>query len=678
MLQTWGSNQQKWDKCYGVLLAVNLLFYGILLVPVLEIQVFAFALQAVARLLVFSVHHTYTLEKFGVEYFGMLNGVSAFVAATFFALFAYPLQLFSLYVAEGDFSVSLGIVSGAMVLSSAFPVLYRQQKVSNWAETAFVDPKKFVFPASVDELIALVKTLKKMRMAGAMHSCAPLIDCTEDSGKIVHVTHLNRILEIDVGKKSCRFEPGVTVHQLCEEAAKHGLAVGTLGTIDWQTIVGAVMTGTHGGSVHIPSLHTFMESYTVVKADGSQQKVSRRENPELFKMMAPSLGVHGVVVEAEMRCVPLQHLEARFETVSMEEMCLRPGKFLEVMHQNKYARVVIYPSIGKATIWTANPLDREGEAAARGAIKTEGYMNFRSAVEKAWLQEWLRLWEQADDIERLAQEEVDDGAVGGVPMNPNAGGVQRKQKLALKNPREKVKQLRKRAGEVLETVLKSQEKRLAHYEGQYNHVLCKERNHGIPHADMELSFDIAQADDVLKTFYDYQHKGNTLPYYNIEVRSTQQDDATLSAARGRDTMWIDFQACASARQQQFFGVMEDLFEHLDFRKHWAKGMDHMNPQRIMRQYPGLHDFMRTRKEFDPEGKFSNEHVDMFFGAFEGKDTSFALSSCPQAATPSTTTAPSPAKSDSSSSASVASSGSEVEEKLPASAKESNPHRNQNP
>jgi len=118
---------------------------------------------------------------------------------------------------------------------------------------------------------------------------------------------------------------------------------------------------------------------------------------------------------------------------------------------------------------------------------------------------------------------------------------------------------------------------------------------------------------VLSTAYDHAQVNN-LPYYKFEVRCTKSDDAMLSACNGRDTMWIDFQACAGNVQQNYFGEMEDLYAHLGYRKHWAKGMDHMDPNKIMAQYPQLPTFMQLMRELDPERKFSNAHVDLFFAS----------------------------------------------------------------
>ena len=71
-------------------------------------------------------------------------------------------------------------------------------------------------------------------------SIAPLI---ASEGIIMSLTKMDKILNIDPDNMTVRCQSGVRIHKLCEALAPYGLAVGTLGTIDWQTLSGAVMTG---------------------------------------------------------------------------------------------------------------------------------------------------------------------------------------------------------------------------------------------------------------------------------------------------------------------------------------------------------------------------------------------------------------------------------------------------
>jgi len=303
--------------------------------------------------------------------------------------------------------------------------------ITNWAETVEAGVKQFRFPDNTDDVVELVKICRKVRCSGALHSCAPLI---ESQGIILSLTKLDQIISIDTAARIVRMQAGVRMHDLCTYLSDYGLAVGTLGTIDWQTICGAVMTGTHGGGLTIPSLHDFVRSYTIVLPDGALKRVDKETSPTLFRAMAPSMGLFGAVVEMEMAVVPLEILEAQMISIPVDDVI---QCFDSLMKTNKYARVVVYPTIKKATIWTANPVASREAAVANGASNNSGYTNFRNDEEKAMLESFLDLC-NGNEFEE--------------------------------------------ADRVLERVLESQIQRLKHYVGQYNHVLCLERNNGIPHA----------------------------------------------------------------------------------------------------------------------------------------------------------------------------------------------------
>ena len=537
----------RWSSSYLILLIVNISIVAIILVTSLELQILGFLLLSMTRLMLFSFHHGYILDTFGIEHFGTLNGISSLIAAMI-GLLSYPLQLFAL---STSFSMSFIPIGCGIILSFVFPLILRRRPLLNWAETVSFEQHKFRYPQNLTEVVALVKSPQKIRCAGSMHSCAPLI---VSEGIILSLDNLNQILEIDVSRMTVTVQAGVKVHELCEVLAPHGLAMGTLGTVDWQTIAGAVMTGTHGGSLTVQSMHTFINSYKLVKPDGDLITVSKDSDPALFSAMAPSMGVFGVVIEVEVQCVPLEYLEARMEAISFDDLILR---FENIMKTNKYARVVVYSSIMKATVWTANPVKR-GEAVARGATKSKGYINFRDENEKAWLEQFL--WHCG----RKSYEKADN---------------------------------------LLHKVLSSQLKRLHHYEGQYNHVLCKERNNGIPHADIEFNFDFLKNKEVLETVKKYC-MSKRIPYYNFEIRTTQRDDAMLSCCYGRDSMWIDFQA-KNTVSRQFFGEIEALLKPIGFRKHWAKGMDNTDPKYVLSQFPKAGQFIKLMEAFDPDGKFRN-------------------------------------------------------------------------
>ena len=313
--------------------------------------------------------------------------------------------------------------------------------------------------------------------------------------------------------------------------------MGTLGTIDWQTVTGAVMTGTHGGSLTTGSLHTFAESYTILRANGEIVKVSRSENPKLFSAIAPSNGVFGVIVEMEMRCVPLQYLAAKMIAIPFEDL---PGQFCDIMRNNKYARVIVYPTLNQATVWTATPVESKEAAIAQGATFLEEYTNFRNLEEKEMLMKYMEHSEagEYDEADVLLKKVMDSQLIR---LKHYAGKVSTTCHYKRSTTHEIFIFISSHHNDPLQT------------HKQHHHVLCKERNHGIPHADMEFGFKFEQAPEILEELMEH-FKTHRMPYYNFEMRTTQADDAMLSCCNGRDTTWIDFQGTNCYMQCTFISI----------------------------------------------------------------------------------------------------------------------------
>mmetsp|Transcript_6881 Transcript_6881/g.15208 ORF Transcript_6881/g.15208 Transcript_6881/m.15208 type:complete len:1147 (+) Transcript_6881:201-3641(+) len=97
-----------------------------LTIPIIEVQVVVFLLQALVRLQVFSNHFSYIGERFGFRHFGLLNGLSSLVAGSF-GLLGYLLQIYSLFVAKGAYSMSYFMVAGLVVSSSIFPFILKKK-----------------------------------------------------------------------------------------------------------------------------------------------------------------------------------------------------------------------------------------------------------------------------------------------------------------------------------------------------------------------------------------------------------------------------------------------------------------------------------------------------------------------------------------------------------------------
>lgn len=118
-------------------------------------------------------------------------------------------------------------------------------------------------------------------------------------------------------------EGGIKLQDLIDDAARHGLAMSNLGSITWQSIAGALSTGTHGTGIKLGILATFVRELELINAQGQVLRCSavrcccstlplrpvstashclspQTERPELFNAARCGLGALGVISTGEL------------------------------------------------------------------------------------------------------------------------------------------------------------------------------------------------------------------------------------------------------------------------------------------------------------------------------------------------------------------------------------------
>ena len=357
-------------------------------------------------------------------------------------------------------------------------------------------------------------------------------------------SHDVKIPDVDIENATVTVQPGVRTFEIYKAVKPHNLAMGTLGTIDWQGAIGVVMTATHGGSLTTPSLHDFVESYTLIKANGEVMTVTREDDPNLFSAMAPSVGVFGVVTECTFCLVKLQYLEAQIKSMPFQDVI---PMFKDIMQNNKYARIVVYPSIDMATVWRANPVPKKDDGAARGAVTSINYINFRDEYGKTRLEKFLVHQERAE-------YDKGDNLLHKV-MDSQLKRLNRYEGVVLKVFELDVAMCHNLTGFELDvamchnlTVFVC----LCLSASQVRRTTCCARNETTVSPMLTSSLDLItqRRSRFLREWY--LMEGNRMPYYNFEIRITKQDDAMMSCCNGRDTLFIDFQAKASTQRNITF------------------------------------------------------------------------------------------------------------------------------
>jgi FAD/FMN-containing dehydrogenase len=258
-----------------------------------------------------------------------------------------------------------------------------------------------------------------------------------------------------------------------------------------------------------------------------------------LEMVQVSLGMLGVLTEAQIKVVPKYNLRRQVQLASVEES-------LTTMHQkwaeNRNFEFFYIPFTGKT-------------------------VELRHAI--------------TDAAESKAPRDLDMIAVKVLKLARSAGRIS--------------EGLRRAMLKVL-TMAQSDED----YVGESWRVLCSDRH--IRFKEMEYHLPPNVAGDVLQEVLTRLHRDHKDIYFPIEVRQTAGDTACLSPFQGGPRISIAIHTDAAEDHKRYFEAIEPLFVEAGGRPHWGK-MHNLTYKDLSVMYPDFDQFCALREQFDPQGKF---------------------------------------------------------------------------
>ncbi|KAG6163215.1 D-arabinono-1,4-lactone oxidase [Claviceps purpurea] len=222
-----------------------------------------------------------------------------------------------------------------------------------WAGTFSSLPQLYIQPESLAEIEKVVSLAQKCRerivTTGCGHSPSN-ITCT--SSWMVNLDRFNKILSVDRGSGVVVMESGIRLYALCEALEKYGLAMPNLGSINQQSIAGAISTGTHGSSVQHGLMSEDVLALKVTMADGTTRACSAESTPELFRAALLSLGALGIITEVTFRAVPAFTLKWT-QTIDTDYKLFQSWPD-NLWNQSEFVRVWWFPYTRRAVVWQAD------------------------------------------------------------------------------------------------------------------------------------------------------------------------------------------------------------------------------------------------------------------------------------------------------------------------------------
>ena len=223
---------------------------------------------------------------------------------------------------------------------------------STWARTFHSSPELYIQPESIAEVEKLITLARRCRRrvttVGCGHSPS---DMTCTSSWLVNLDKFNKILSVDKEKCVVVMQSGIRLFTIGEELDKIGLAMPNLGSINHQSIAGAISTGTHGSTLRHGILSSSILSLKITLSNGRTETCSPTQRPDLFRAALISLGALGIITEITFQAVPAFTLawEQKVDT----DLSMFNAWNKELWTQAEFVRVWWFPYTRRAVVWTA-------------------------------------------------------------------------------------------------------------------------------------------------------------------------------------------------------------------------------------------------------------------------------------------------------------------------------------
>ena len=422
----------------------------------------------------------------------------------------------------------------------------------NWSGEQACIPARFARPASTAEVVREVERAAAagdvVRVAGAGHS---FNDCVVTSGTLLSLDAMDRVLDVDEATGRVRVQAGIRLHALSDALALHGLALENLGDVNVQSIAGAISTGTHGTGAELPNVAAQVVGVQLVDGQGQVRELDDAGSDAL-RAARVSLGALGVITEVTLRCVPLFTLRGVDAPAPLGEVL---ATLDERAAAARHFEFFVFPHTDVALTRTNDIIDASPRPPS-------GPRRF------------------AEDVL------VNNGALGAAV----AAGRRAPRLIPAIN----------------RTIARGFTARTRIDRG--DRIFASPRL--VRFVEMEQAFPREAARAVVEEILDTARRYPVT--FPIEVRYVAPDDALISPAGGRETVYVAVHNSVGMPWEPLFRAIAEIGDRHQARPHWGKRHFH-TAATLEPRYPEWQAFQQQRRSFDPEGTFANPHVRRVLG-----------------------------------------------------------------
>lgn len=443
--------------------------------------------------------------------------------------------------------------SSTDLVSLSDPSLARSGRVSNWAGTHTCRPARVCSPrdeAEVAEVVGAARTMgRRVRVIGGGHSWS---EAALTSDILLRLDRLRGIERIDGHDVTVR--AGTRIRDLNPALHAHGLALSNLGSIDAQSIAGAITTATHGSSLVHGVLSTLVVGVRVVDASGTVHHWTAESDPTALALAQVSLGCLGVITAVTLRCEPAFRLRVVARPLPVADAIAQAA---ELGRAAEYSKLWWLPHTDQALLVTGERTDAPTEARP-----VTDWLDHRliNPILFAGVLELGNRWPAA--IPRLNQ------VVAGAYFRPDDRVEDSYRALHIPMP-----------------------------------PVHLETEHAVP---------LAAASSVLGGVCALIDDRGFRVNFIVELRYVAGDALPLSPASGGDCCYIGGYIGRTPEAEDFMDAVEALAWSHGGRPHWGKRF-RRSPEALRSRYPQWDEVLAARARLDPDGRFRNAFTDRVFG-----------------------------------------------------------------
>lgn len=197
-----------------------------------------------------------------------------------------------------------------------------------------------------NELQSIVKeanaTGKKVSIAGLQHSQGG--HTYYKDGIVLDMKTFNKVLEVDVKKKTVRVESGATWEDVQEAILPYGLALKVTQSQSIFTIGGSLSVNAHGRDIRFGSMASTVKEMTLLTPTGEIIELNRNDQEKWMKYVLGGYGLFGVILDVTIELTDNSVYTIQTKKLKTEEY---ESYFRRVLDKKKtvmhYARISVAP-----------------------------------------------------------------------------------------------------------------------------------------------------------------------------------------------------------------------------------------------------------------------------------------------------------------------------------------------